>query len=80
MTLDQLRRKARYGHNCFLHWREEDGTFGWAPYGRSGMKKAILATGSRRPLYWFDSSGNSNIARELHYKLYLWKCAINISR
>lgn len=75
MTIEQLRKKARYGHKSYLHWVSKDGEFCWAPYGKAGVKDAILAVGTKGRFYWLDGSGNSNIARKFSYMIHLWRCA-----
>ncbi len=75
MTREELRRKARYGHRSYLYWSSAAGELGFAPYGRDGLKAAILEVGAKGRFYWFDESGNSNIARSLSYMIHLWRCA-----
>lgn len=75
MTFDALRRKARYGHRSYVYWQDAEGALQFAPYGRAGLKAAILATRSKRPMTWLDSTGCGHIARTLSYKLHLWRCA-----
>jgi len=67
MTLEMLRRKARYGHAGYLYRRDKEGAFCWAPYGKAGIKQAILGSRHVGRFYWFDSAGHSNIARSLDY-------------
>ena len=75
MTLEELRRKARFGHRSYLYWTAPNGEFRFAPYGKVGLKAALLSVGARGRFYWFDSAGNSNIARSLPYMIHLWRCA-----
>lgn len=75
ITREQLRRKARFGHREYLYWIGRDGQFCHAIYGRDGIKKAILGVGAAGRFFWFDSSGNSHIARSLSVMLHLWRCA-----
>lgn len=75
MTREELRRKARYGHRSWLYWTGRDGGLRFAPYGKDGLKAAILEVGAKGRLYWFDECGNSNIARSLSYMIHLWRCA-----
>lgn len=75
MTHEELRRKARYGHRAYLYWTNREGAFCFAPYGKAGLKAAILDVGAKGRLFWFDSAGNSNIARSLSYMIHLWRCA-----
>ena len=49
--------------------------FKFAPYGKVGLKAAILDVGTQGKLFWFDSAGNSNIARSFSYMIHLWRCA-----
>ncbi len=75
MTHEELRRRARYGHRCWLYWQNRDGSLGFAPYGRDGIKQAILAVGTKGRFYWYDQHGSSNIARSFSYMIHLWRCA-----
>lgn len=75
ITLEEIRRKARYGHRAYVYWRDAAGALSFAAYGRAGLKSAILATGSKRPIHWLDGAGCSHIARGLDYKIHLWRCA-----
>lgn len=75
MDREQLRRKARYGHRAWLYWNAPCGAFRFAPYGRAGIKAAMIDVGAKGRFYWFDSAGNSNLARSLSYMIHLWRCA-----
>lgn len=75
MDITELRRKARYGHRSYVYWTDCDGCFRFASYGRAGLKAAIIQVRGRRPIFWLDSSGSSNIARSLSFMLHLWRCA-----
>jgi hypothetical protein len=75
MTMEALRRKARYGHRSYVYWQTDGGDLRFEPYGRRGLKAGILDTRSRRPLFYIDGTGNSHIARSLSFKLHLWRCA-----
>lgn len=48
MTHEELRRKARYGHRAYLYWTNWEGVFCFAPYGKAGLKAAILDVGAKR--------------------------------
>lgn len=75
VTFEQLRNKARYGHRAYVYWTDRAGILRFSPYGRSGLKEAILSVGAKGRIYWLDSGGNSNIARSFSYMLHLWRCA-----
>lgn len=75
MDITELRRKARYGHRSYVYWTDGAGAFRFAPYGRAGLKAAIIDGRGRRPIFWLDSAGSSNIARSLSFMLHLWRCA-----
>jgi len=75
MDSEKLRRKARYGHRSYLYWHGRNGEFRHAPYSREGIKAALLEVGAKGRFYWYDSTGNSNIARSLSYMIHLWRCA-----
>lgn len=75
MTHEQLRRKARYGHRAYVYWTAPSGELRFAPYGTPGLKRALLDVGARGRFYWYDSAGNSNVARSLSYMIHLWRCA-----
>lgn len=72
---EEVRRKARYGHRCYLYWTDKKGRFLFALYTRDNIKRAILDVGAKGRFYWFDTSGCSHIARAFDYMLYLWRCA-----
>lgn len=75
MTHEQLKRKARYGHRAYVYWTDRAGELRHAPYGKPGLKQALLGVGARGRFYWYDAAGNSNIARSLPYMIHLWRCA-----
>lgn len=75
MDHQTLKRKARYGRKSYVYWTSHDGAFCFAPYGKAGLKSAILGVGAKGRFYWYDSAGNSNIARSLPYMIHLWRCA-----
>jgi hypothetical protein len=75
MTLEELRRKARFGHRAYLYWTDAAGRFQHAAYNRDAIKRAILDVGVRGKFFWFDSAGCSNVARSFAYMVHLWRCA-----
>lgn len=74
-ALDQLRRKARYGHRSYVYWYDADGALSFEPYGRAGIKRALLSVGGKGRFFWIDSAGNSNIVKSLSFAIHLWRCA-----
>lgn len=75
MDRETLRRKARFGHRSYLYWTGREGEFRHAPYGKAGIKAALLDVGAKGRFFWFDAAGNANIARSLSYMIHLWRCA-----
>jgi hypothetical protein len=75
MDLTALRRKARYGHRSYLYWHNASGELQFAPYGKSGLKRAILDVGVRGRFFWYNETGVSHIARSFSFMIHLWRCA-----
>jgi hypothetical protein len=74
MDLATITRKARYGHKAIVYWYE-GGTLHHRPYGRAGIKAAILATGFRGRWYLMDRHGVSTIVTTFRFAIHLWRCA-----
>jgi hypothetical protein len=74
MTLDQLTRKARYGHKSFVYWHQDEAIC-FEPYSKAAIKRAILAVGIKGRFYIMDSAGVSQIARTFRMMIHFWRCA-----
>jgi hypothetical protein len=71
----ELRRKARYGHRSYVYWTDREGALRWAPYGRDGIKAAILAVGAKGRFSLLDEGGVSTAFRSLRSMLLVWRNA-----
>lgn len=72
--LKALQRRARYGHKQIVYWYHE-GEIQHRPFGRDGIKAAILSVGAKGRWYWLDGCGCSHIVRSLSFSLHIWRCA-----
>ena len=74
MTMEQLTRKARYGHKSFIYWYDA-GELQFEIYSKAAIKTAILAVGTKGRFYIMDGCGISQIARTFRMMIHYWRCA-----
>lgn len=56
MTLQEVQKKARFGHRDWVFFRDRSGEPKAARLSREAVKAAMLATGSKRHFYLVEAS------------------------